>query len=119
MPNILHISGKGNLFAEIVRHYDDLIIFLFTAKWCGPCKYIKKEIEDERGFANRYPKCCFMYIDVDDINNEDILTDFKIQSMPTFVFNKIVNDKLEKLETFSGADRRLLEELINKHISNH
>jgi thiol-disulfide isomerase/thioredoxin len=114
--NIIYILGKGNLINEIVKHYNDLIIFVFTAKWCGPCKKIKNEIETD--ILNRYMKCCFMYIDVDDSKNESILADFKIDAMPTFVFNKINDDKLEKLHTFSGADKKLLEELLIKFLDN-
>jgi thioredoxin 1 len=112
MPIPINISGRQHLIESIGKNYDNKIVFMFTAKWCGPCKRIKSIIEGE--WYKLYEKVTILYIDIDDINNEDILSDFDIQGVPMFVINKINEGKLEKLYTFNGADIMMLEKLLNK-----
>ena len=112
MPKPVYVSGKKELIETIGRNYDNKIVFMFTAKWCGPCKKMKGLLESE--WSDNNPNVSVLYVDIDDTENEDILCDFEVESVPTFVINKIDNGKLVKLHTFSGADMGMLEQLLNK-----
>jgi thioredoxin 1 len=106
-----YVGGKNELIDIIANNYDKKIVFMFTASWCGPCKKVKSVIENKE-WIEKYDNIKIIYIDIDDPKNEDILNDFDIASVPTFIVNEMQNDKLIKLQTFSGADIKKLEELI-------
>jgi thiol-disulfide isomerase/thioredoxin len=109
------IKNKIQLIDEIKNNSDKLLIFMFTASWCGPCKRIKQEIDNSgNSICRMFGYAQFFYIDVEE--NEEILTDFPdIKSMPTFVFNRIENGKLTKLDTLTGAETQNLIQLIQKY----
>jgi thioredoxin 1 len=73
-------------FQQIVcDNKDKLIVVDFCAKWCGPCNNIAKKVEElETTFAasNIFVIKC----DVDE--SPEVSDEFKIQSLPTFVFIK-------------------------------
>lgn len=112
MPKPIYVNGKKELMEIITKNYDNMIVFMFTAKWCGPCKKMKNVLEGE--WYKKNPTKTIIYIDIDDIENEDIICDFDIEVVPTFVINRIHNGKLVKLNTFNGANMEILEEMINK-----
>lgn len=113
----LHIQNKEDLINQIQQYSDKLIVFLFSAVWCGPCKMIKKQIyndETKTGISTIVDNVVFMYIDVDE--NEELAGESNIQAMPTFIFNRVNKEgKLQKLEEFQGANSKKLNELINKY----
>jgi len=112
----LHIVNKDDLIKQIETYNDKLLIFMFTATWCGPCKSIKKQIynnETNKGISVLAPNIVFMYIDVDEC--EEMAQEFGITAMPTFIFNRVINNKLTKLDEFKGADAKKLNDLINKY----
>lgn len=117
--SVIHIEeGEEELRKEIIQNYDKLIVFMFTAKWCGPCKGLKRIICNEKGegLVTKYcDSVVFMYIDVDLDLNESLVNDFQIKSLPTLVFNKIVNEKLVKLDQFEGAQAEKLVDLIENY----
>jgi thioredoxin 1 len=73
-------------FQQIVcSNTDKLIVVDFCAKWCGPCINIAKRVEElETTFAasNVFVIKC----DIDE--SPEVGDEFKIQSLPTFVFIK-------------------------------
>jgi len=73
-------------FQQIVcDNKDKLIVVDFCAKWCGPCNRIAPRVEAlETKFAasNVFVIKC----DIDD--SPEVGDEFKIQSLPTFVFIK-------------------------------
>jgi thioredoxin 1 len=70
---------------------------------CPPCKAIKPIYEE---LSSKYSDIAFGKIDVDD--NSDAALEFNISSVPTFVFF----DGEDIIERFSGADRSLLEKIL-------
>jgi len=110
MPKPEYISGRRYLIESIGKNYDNKIVFMFTAKWCGPCKSAKSTLEGK--WSETYQDVAILYIDIDEPDNEDMVSEFEIESIPTFVVNKMVDGKLKKMHTFCGADINLLEELL-------
>jgi thiol-disulfide isomerase/thioredoxin len=109
MSNPYHCNSETDLFNYLGKCYNKNIIFMFTAKWCGPCKYMKKTIEDI--FINKYPGTEFIYLDVDEPELGNLVNLMNIDSMPTFILNRIVDNRLSLVDRFSGADIDRLENM--------
>ena len=71
-----------------------LIVVDFTATWCGPCKMIAPFFEEMAGEFD--DSCIFVKVDVDE--GADIAREYKVMSMPTFIFFK----DGDVVERFSG-----------------
>ncbi len=113
-PGILQIQDDVDLRDKIIDNHDKLLVFLFSAKWCGPCKKIKKKLEKEGdGLAELYSKkAVFMYVDVEE--NEELGEMFEIKSLPTLIFNRIRDNKLQKLETLQSPDELTLVRTVER-----
>ena len=64
----------------------NLILFYFTASWCGPCKKISPVVEELS--EKLKPKVVFYKIQIDDESNEEICEKCQIKSVPTFILLK-------------------------------
>ncbi|KAG7369742.1 thioredoxin [Nitzschia inconspicua] len=80
-------------------------VLYFTATWCPPCKAIKPVYEE---LSSKHSDIAFGKIDVDE--NSDAALEFNITSVPTFVFF----DGEDIMQRFSGADRTMLEKLLQE-----
>jgi thioredoxin 1 len=81
------------------------ILFYFTAKWCGPCQKIKPLLEKISEGAD--PDKLEVYlVDIDE--NDNLASEFKIRSVPTFYLYK---GKILKGQT-GGADIKKVQELL-------
>jgi thioredoxin 1 len=79
-------------------------IYYFTAEWCQPCKRTRPIVEE----LNREQTTAgFQIIDVDD--NTDLVKNFGIQSVPTFI---LFDGGVEKKRVIGSQTREQLEELI-------
>ena len=86
-------------------------IYFFTAKWCGPCQGIKPtwyELESQLA-----TKCHLEIIDIDEPKHKELVDEFGIQSIPTFIF---IHNKKE-VNRFSGANKQKLIEYVDKLLS--
>jgi thioredoxin 1 len=79
---------------------DGYVLIDFFATWCGPCKRIAPFFEK---LADEYVGIIFLKVDVDE--SPDLVNEFDIQAMPTFVFLK--NGQVVK--RVEGADMAQLE----------
>jgi thioredoxin 1 len=86
---------------------DCYLLFYFTASWCGPCQKIKPLLEKISEGADSSKLEIYM-IDIDE--NDNIASEFKIRSVPSFYLYK---DKDLKGET-GGADITKVQELLKK-----
>lgn len=89
---------------------DKLLIFDFTASWCGPCKNIApifKEISNNELYKN---SCLFFKVDVDKC--DDVAEYCDITGMPTFLFYK----GSKQIDSFSGANQHKIIKTIHKYI---
>ncbi len=85
---------------------DQLVVIDCFATWCGPCKRIAPFIDE---LSDTYENVIFVKGDVEKI--EELSEEFKVNSMPTFIFIKdlTVIDKLE------GGSQSKLTKLVEKH----
>ncbi|XP_053321830.1 thioredoxin-like [Spea bombifrons] len=93
-------------FNNVLTTEQGLVVFDFTATWCGPCRVIGPEFER---LSTVYTNAKFYKVDVDDVS--DVAEKCGIRAMPTFQFYK--NGK--KVAEFSGADKQKLEKIIAEH----
>jgi len=92
---------------------DKLIVFCFTASWCGPCKIIKGKIQGEKLKVD-FSRVEFFEIDVDSCG--ELSTKCAIREMPTFQTRKLVGEESVLEKQLLGADIKKLEELITSGI---
>lgn len=103
--NIFKISKTNDLFQLLRDLNNKLIIIMFSAKWCGPCKSIKNNFYE---FSKIYTNSLFIYIDIDEYNDKDCPIINKVDSVPTFMFFN--NNNL--LTLIKGANSNKLQETI-------
>jgi thioredoxin 1 len=76
------------------------VVIDFFATWCGPCKRIAPTFEK---LAESLTSIQFFKVDVDE--SQDLVNQFDISAMPTFVFLK----DGKEVKRVEGADMRELE----------
>lgn len=100
-----YIVGKEEMNNEIYENLDKVILLIFTASWCRPCKKLKSELEN--GLYEKYKdQAIVLYIDVDIEQNKKLMDIYEVSSMPTQIFlqsnldtkdNKIFITKLSEI----------------------
>jgi len=88
----------------------NLILFYFTASWCGPCKQVSPVIEELSEKLKE--KVLFYKIQIDDDSNEEICEKCQIKSVPTFILFKNRNS----LGIVNGTDINKILTLIKNNI---
>ena len=76
------------------------VVIDFFATWCGPCKRIAPTYEK---LADALPNIVFLKVDVDE--SPDLVNQYDISAMPTFVFLK----DGKEIKRVEGADMAQLE----------
>ncbi|KAK2581869.1 hypothetical protein KPH14_002332 [Odynerus spinipes] len=100
------VKDSADLKERLSKAGSTLVVIDFYATWCGPCKKIGPQIEK---LAQELVDVIFLKIDVDEC--EDVVNEYQISSMPTFVFIK----EGKVLDTFSGANYDHVLNLIQTH----
>lgn len=102
------ILGSDDAYNQIVaKGSGKKAIVYFTAKWCPPCKMISP-VYDE--LSAKYEGIEFAKVDVDEL--DETAAKAGVRSMPTFyAFN---DGDLQRHLSFSGADERLLNEVLEE-----
>ena len=62
-----------------------LIVVDFFADWCAPCKNFAPKLDR---LSNSYPEAIFYKVNVDDEAMADVIKQFGVTAMPTFVLLK-------------------------------
>ena len=72
---MIQIKNKEQL--ETILNENNAVVLDFFAEWCGPCKQLKKRL-DEPDTKQIMPKLVVGYLDVDDEENSSIINKYKI-----------------------------------------
>ena len=91
---------------DCFRVLDDskMVLFYFTASWCGPCQRISPKVEE---LSNKISERVNTYkISIDNDENSEIYEKCQIKSVPTFILFK----NRSSLGIINGGK---LDELIN------
>ncbi len=97
------------------------ILMKFSAKWCGPCKLMKAETFTNPRLADMI-NTCFIPVDVDTDQNEQLARQLRIESVPTTMVISPRGDIVERLEGFQsavqlkGAIARFCQEPANRPV---
>ncbi|XP_019624246.1 PREDICTED: thioredoxin-like isoform X2 [Branchiostoma belcheri] len=100
------IESKEAFTDFMKRNEDKLTVVNFYAAWLGPCKMIAPVFEE---MAATIPGVACGKVDVDE--SDDVAAEYKISSMPTFIFFKYG----EKVDTMVGANADKLRGLIYRY----
>lgn len=98
------ISNVSELQQVLAQNSHNVVCVKFSAKWCGPCKKIQPFLEN---LAGQHSDVKVYVSDVD--NSPDLVSHFKIVSMPTFMFFR--NNKI--VYVLKGADEQALQTVFN------
>tara|TARA_B100001123_G_C15236303_1_gene997250 strand:+ start:833 stop:1159 length:327 start_codon:yes stop_codon:yes gene_type:complete len=94
---------------SILKDKKCLILFYFTAPWCGPCQKIKPLIQKmSEGLDNN--KVEIYMVDIDE--NDELALELKVKSVPTFYL--FHNNKL--VDSTTGADILKVHKLIKDNL---
>jgi thioredoxin 1 len=95
---------------SILKDKECLILFYFTATWCGPCQKIKPMIEKlSEGLDNS--KVEVYMVDIDE--NDELALELKVKSVPTFY---LFHNK-ELIDQTSGSDILKVHKLIKDNLN--
>ena len=78
------------------------ILIKFSAKWCGPCKLMKAETFTDPRLAEMI-NTCFIPVEVDTDQNEQLARQLRIESVPTTMVISPQGDIVERREGFQSA----------------
>ncbi|ONK65306.1 uncharacterized protein A4U43_C07F35770 [Asparagus officinalis] len=85
-----------------------LMVIDFTAKWCGPCRFVGPAFE---AFSAKYTDVVFLKVDVDELS--EISQQWNVQAMPTFIMLKGGKETGRVV----GAKKNELEKMIQQHLN--
>ena len=104
------ICGRKEIDNFIINANNDnkKIMLYFGAPWCGPCKNLKKELNNWSPVI-QLNELVIGYIDIDDDKNTKIVNNYKISLLPTQIFIKLDNNKIIEISRIEGYDFIKLE----------
>jgi thiol-disulfide isomerase/thioredoxin len=102
MKEIIGID-KCNDF--IIDSFNDnkIILLYFSAKWCGPCKDLKKRLESQE-CKLEMPNLEVGYIDIEEEDNLNLNDIYKIKSLPTQIIITLEGNNIKVLKKITGYD---------------
>lgn len=108
------IIGIDDLDEFIIENNGKLILLYFGASWCGPCKKLKDRLGDPET-KNELPKLSVCYIDIDNEENEDIVSTYEVKNLPTQIFVKLSKkNNVKIIDQIVGYDWTKLLMIYNK-----
>jgi thioredoxin 1 len=104
-----------------IKNYDEFISFKedskevlhvvkIGAEWCGPCKVVSKMISNlDKELVG---DTMFAEVDIEEEENDDIVTEFGIRNIPVILFIKDGNVLEKKVGTIKQNE---LQDIINNN----
>ena len=115
---MIDICGIDELDEFIIDNVEkgNTVLLYFGATWCGPCKQLKKRL-DEPETSKIMPKLVVAYLDVDDDENTSLVKRYKIESLPTQIFIKLDKNKVIETTRIEGYDFTKLKMEYDNYIN--
>tara|TARA_B110000902_G_scaffold142048_1_gene163980 strand:- start:220 stop:558 length:339 start_codon:yes stop_codon:yes gene_type:complete len=92
-----------------------LVILLFSATWCGPCKMLKQKIIDEEDVLRGIQ---IGYVDIDNEHFEELVNLYNISSIPTLIFVGLDETNVIEIKRIEGYDwikfKMYIDSLVKK-----
>lgn len=98
---MIDVNGYDELNEMIWNNRDKMVLLYFGASWCGPCQQLKDKIKQEN---NELEDVIVLHLDCDSEENEDIVNDWNISSLPTQIFVHLEDKNVVKDERIEGYD---------------
>ncbi|PAV79385.1 hypothetical protein WR25_20621 [Diploscapter pachys] len=106
MGQIHEMSDVVSLETLFKNNKDKLIVIDFFATWCGPCKLIAPKFKK---MSDEFSRVVFAKVDVDEC--EDIMANYDIKVMPTFILFK----DGKQIDLVEGSIEEELRSKISKY----
>lgn len=99
-----------NDIINILSKYNTIILLIFSAKWCGPCKNLKAKLTDQNDkLVNKIKDMKYIIFDIDDEDNDELCSYFNVSGIPDQIFVKLdENNQLIVLDKIVGYNFELL-----------
>lgn len=94
-------------FQDIIAR-EDRILVKFEADWCMPCRAMASVVEE---IANQYPNVKVLAVNIEGEGLDEVLTEYEVRSLPTFVSLRSGNKVGSACGTISKAE---LSSLLNE-----
>jgi len=97
------INNLDELDNFILENETNIIMIYFGATWCGPCNRLKDRINNDET-KEIMPRLVVGYIDIDNEDTAKICNSYKVHSLPTIVFIKLEDLKVQIIDRVDGYD---------------
>jgi thiol:disulfide interchange protein len=106
------IIGEESLNEILYRHPNEIILLIFSASWCGPCKRLKEKLKDDSDtIVSQLKDLKYLIIDVDEDENNELCKRYQVSSIPYQVFITLIPDETGNL-TVKVLDKILGYDLV-------
>lgn len=114
------MTSINDIINILAKYNNPTLLLIFSASWCGPCKSLKAKLLDtEDKLVNEIKDMKYIIFDVDDEDNEELCSYFKVSGIPHQVFvNLDENNNLQVLDNIIGYDLQKLVNTFNKFNKN-
>ena len=93
----------------LYKNESEIILLLFTADWCAPCKELKNRLSDPTDeYAQQLGNLKYIVVDIDEEDNEELCNKLNVANIPYQVFVTLVKNnntyEIKILDTLIGND---------------
>jgi protein disulfide-isomerase len=112
------VSGIDELDEFILNGVDNnkVVVLYFGAVWCGPCKSLKERLVDPDTYKSM-PRLSVCYLDVDDMENEDLVQKYNVEAFPTQIFIRVDKNRVVEVSRVEGYDFTKLKLEYDRYLS--
>lgn len=110
-------TTEYNNLVRVAKKENKIIILLFGADWCVPCKNIITEVNTNNNkFMSLYNNCYYFYVDIDHYDSKEFLERFSVTAVPsTIIFRPKSGEFVLKQGSLSMNN---LEQAVKKIIQS-
>jgi thiol-disulfide isomerase/thioredoxin len=107
------INNVEELDEFILNNSSKVVLLYFGASWCGPCKKLKQKL-NEKETQDSMPQLAVCYIDIELPDVQDLVMQYEVVSLPTQIFIKLDDIKVNVIDRLSGYDFVKLKLIYDK-----